>query len=220
MFGVTVFLLSFILNACRWVMHLLLPAPPPFPIILYLACFIHLSAWLLDTFGFDTSKTSCGRPRFPCRASTLNPSLLSWTHFQSAIQTPCTLRHPFLFPYPHRAFPPSDFPKYCPVLTPTSVSLLFCVCLWEKGLAGNILLRVVVFTAWVDGVSPVFGGLIFIQCWRLGLYSVSKRKYDSSSKQLNSEWIWWPNPFITWELHRSKFWWVLWRGLWRHTVLN
>lgn len=50
----------------------------------------------------------------------------------------------FFFLYPYMAFPPCDFPTYCLVLTPTSVSLFSCVCTWENWLAGNILLKVVV----------------------------------------------------------------------------
>lgn len=226
MFGVTVFLLNFTLNACRWVMHLLLPASPPFPIILYLNFFIHLPAWLLETFGFDTSKISCGLPSFPCRASTLTPSLLSGMHLQSAIQTPCTLRHLLALLSLSVSTPGvSSFwlPQVLPCPHPNISFIVFlCVHLGERVSRKHLIescgfhsMSRWGFTGfWRIDLYTVLHSTV------LALYSVSKRKYVSNSKQLNSEWIWWPNPFITWELQRSKFWWVLWRGLWRHTVLN
>lgn len=67
---------------------------------------------------------------------------------------------------------------------------------------------------WVENLIEHCG----FTCFRkMDLYSVLqvsvstvilRGTYVSNSKQLNFEWIWWPNPFITWKLHWSKFWWV------------
>lgn len=47
---------KFQLSSCRWVMQALISVVPtiPSPVVLHLACFIQLPAWLLKTFRFDT----------------------------------------------------------------------------------------------------------------------------------------------------------------------
>lgn len=148
------FLFNFILNACRWVMQSVSHCHSPHHSLLH-PC---ITPGQLHSFNCLTLGNIWVwyPPRPPVGSLGFHAELSHSTHHPCPGCTPSQLSGPdgcclypvprlcFVFLYPYMAFPPGGFPKYCLVLAPTLVLLFSCVCTWEKWLAGNILLKVVV----------------------------------------------------------------------------